>query len=146
MPRPLPHLPRPRRVGLVAHDHCKPALLDWAEANLGSLLPHRLVCTGTTGRLLRERLQARLAGERSPRTATLQIEALRSGPLGGDQQFGARIAQGEIDLLVFLWDPMQPQPHDVDVKALLRIAVLYDVPLACSIRTANALLAAGLLD
>lgn len=119
----------PLNIALVAHDHCKADLLDWAERHKASLLPHQLVCTGTTGKLM----QAHLGPE-------ARVERLKSGPLGGDQQMGARIAEGKVDLIVFLWDPMRAQPHDVDVKALLRLSVVYNVPTACNLATADFLL------
>lgn len=116
-------------IALIAHDHCKSDLMVWAKNHQEILLTHQLICTGTTG----QHLQTHLG-------PTARIERLKSGPLGGDQQMGARIAEGEIDLIVFLWDPMRAQPHDVDVKALLRLAVLYNIPTACNIATADFLL------
>lgn len=124
-----------KTIALVAHDHRKPDLTEWAAYNADTLCEHRLVCTGTTGRRIAEAL-----AKYDP-----EIVLLKSGPLGGDQQLGAMIVDGEIDLLIFLWDPMQPQPHDVDVKALLRISVLYNVPTACNRSTADFMVSSPLL-
>ena len=118
-----------KRIALVAHDNCKRDLVEWVEFNYKTLLGHQLICTGTTGRLVEETITAKLEKEEE---IIQPIIRLKSGPLGGDQQLGAMISQGEIDLLIFFWDPMQPQPHDVDVKALLRITVLYNIPSACN--------------
>ena len=117
-----------KRIGLVAHDNRKKDLVEWVEWNWEELQMHKLVCTGTTGRLVEEALLKKM-NENSLNKNKLEIVKLKSGPLGGDQQLGAMIAEGKIDMLIFLWDPMQPQPHDVDVKALLRISVLYNVPM-----------------
>ena len=113
-----------KRIALVAHDNRKKDLIEWAEWNYEVLINHKLISTGTTGRLVEEAVKKRLTDEDAH---YFEIMKLKSGPLGGDQQLGAMIAEGEIDLLIFLWDPMQPQPHDVDVKALLRISVLYNI-------------------
>ena len=121
-----------KRVALVAHDNRKEELVDWARFNQGTLSRHDLCGTGTTGSLI----QARLG---------LPVTRLLSGPLGGDQQLGALIAERKLDVLIFFWDPLEPQPHDTDVKALLRIAVLYDVPTACNRATADYVVSSPLL-
>jgi len=131
-----------KRIALVAHDNKKKDLIEWAEWNWHVLAGHELVCTGTTGRLIEEALLNK--AERNG--AGISIQKLKSGPLGGDQQLGALIAEGKIDMMIFLWDPMQPQPHDVDVKALLRICVLYNVPTACNRATADYLISSSLLN
>jgi len=123
--------PRPRRIALVAHDNRKKDMLEWASFNVDTLMRHRLVATGTAGSLLHDRLE-------------LAVERLASGPLGGDLQIGAQIVEGAIDMLVFFWDPLEPQPHDPDVKALLRVAVLMDVPTACNRATADFLISSPL--
>lgn len=125
-----------RRLGLalVAHDRLKPALVDWAVARRDRLIPHRLFATGTTGRLLREALPE------------AEITRVESGPLGGDLQIGSAIVEGRVDALIFLVDPLTPQPHDVDVKALIRICTVYGAPLALNLPTAEALLSAEWFD
>ena len=113
-----------RRIALIAHDNKKVDIAEWARFNRALLAQHDLCATGTTGRLL--------AGELG-----LPVTCLRSGPLGGDQQIGARIAEGRVDMLVFFWDPLEPQPHDPDVKALLRLAVAWNIPVACNRASAD---------
>jgi methylglyoxal synthase len=132
-----------KRIALVAHDNRKKDLIEWAEWNYEVLIHHKLISTGTTGRLLEESVNKRLTDEDAN---DFEVMKLKSGPLGGDQQLGAMIAEGGIDLLIFLWDPMQPQPHDVDVKALLRISVLYNIPTACNRSTADFMISSPLLD
>ena len=132
-----------KRVALVAHDNCKKDLVEWVEWNWKALNNHQLVCTGTTGRLVEEALTKSMG---SKHTITHPIVKLKSGPFGGDQQLGAMIAEGTIDVLIFFWDPMQPQPHDVDVKALLRISVLYNIPSACNRSSADFIISSHLMN
>lgn len=131
-----------KRVALVAHDNRKMDLLEWVEWNWELLLNHQLICTGTTGRLVEDAITRKLEKEM---TLDKGIIKLKSGPLGGDQQLGAMIAEGNIDILVFFWDPMEPHPHDVDVRALLRISVLYNIPTACNKSTADFLISSPLM-
>jgi len=133
-----------KRIALVAHDHRKNDLIEWVEWNWEILVKHKLICTGTTGRLVEEALNRKK--EENSNTRTLYITKLKSGPLGGDQQMGAMICDGDVDVLIFFWDPMQPQPHDVDVKALLRISALYNVVTACSRSTADFIISSPLFD
>lgn len=114
-----------KNIGIVAHDNRKKDMIEWVSYNWQELVPHRLVCTGTTGNLVEETL-IRKCEEHN--VVPPDVLCLKSGPLGGDQQLGATIADGLIDILIFFWDPMQPQPHDVDVKALLRIACAVQYP------------------
>ncbi|MFQ5442964.1 MAG: methylglyoxal synthase [Thermodesulfobacteriota bacterium] len=132
-----------KRIALVAHDNRKKDLIEWAEWNHDVLTHHKLISTGTTGRLVEEAIRKGLGPDEA---GAFEVTKLKSGPLGGDQQMGAMIADGKIDLMIFLWDPMEPQPHDVDVKALLRIAVLYNIPTACNRSTADFLISSPLLN
>jgi methylglyoxal synthase len=129
-----------KNIALVAHDNRKRDLIEWVEWNSRVLLRHHLVCTGTTGRLVEAALAGRAGGE------PVRVRRLKSGPLGGDQQLGAMIAEERIDFVIFFWDPMDAHPHDVDVKALLRIAVVYNVPIACNRSTADFLISSPLLE
>ena len=133
-----------KRIALVAHDHRKEDLIEWVEWNWEILIKHKLICTGTTGRMVEEALHRKKDENENHRT--LHITKLKSGPLGGDQQLGALICDGDVDVLIFFWDPMQPQPHDVDVKALLRISVLYNVVTACSRSSADFIISSPLLS
>ena len=132
-----------KRIALVAHDNRKKDLIEWVEWNWNRLLSHKLICTGTTGKLVEETLKSKIGTDW---TLPRALPKLKSGPLGGDQQLGAMVAEGKVDIIIFLWDPMEPQPHDVDVKALLRIAVLYNVPTACNRSTADFIISSSLFE
>ena len=122
-----------KKIALVAHDHKKRDLLDWARFNKEKLAQHTLYSTGTTGKVLEEELG-------------LEVIKLQSGPLGGDQQIGGKIADGDIDFLVFFWDPLEPLPHDPDIKALLRIAVVWNTPIACNRASADFMFSSPLMS
>lgn len=121
-----------KRIALVAHDKKKQDLIEWARYNSGNLSEHKIYATGTTGMLLEKELN-------------LQTNKLKSGPLGGDQQIGAMISENKIDILIFFWDPLEPQPHDPDVKALLRIAVVWNIPIACNRASADFIFSSHLM-
>ncbi|MEW5871677.1 MAG: methylglyoxal synthase [Chloroflexota bacterium] len=126
-------LPQQKRIALIAHDARKQDLLEWIKFNRETLSRHFLYATGTTGALIAEE-------------TSLPVHRFKSGPLGGDQQIGARIAENELDFLIFFWDPLEPQPHDPDIKALLRLAVLYNIPTASNRATADFLISSPFMS
>ena len=124
--------PANKRIALVAHDNMKREMLEWATEHKDELKRHTLIATGSTGKLIAD-------------STGLTIERMRSGPLGGDQQIGARIPEAGIDILLFFWDPLEPQPHDPDIRALLRIAVVWNIPVACNRASADFILSSPLI-
>jgi methylglyoxal synthase len=122
-----------KKIALVAHDNKKRDLLEWAKYNRVLLAHHEIYATGTTGETLERELG-------------LKVNKLQSGPLGGDQQIGAKIVSNEIDFLIFFWDPLEPQPHDPDVKALLRMAVVWNIPIACNRASADFMISSPLME
>lgn len=126
------------KIALVAHDNRKEDLMQWVSHNAKVLSEHELICTGTTGKLVISTLQKE--------AFNVDVKRLKSGPIGGDQELGSLIANDKIDILVFLWDPMSSQPHDPDVKALLRMTVIYNIPTACNRSTADYLISSPLFN
>lgn len=122
-----------KKIALVAHDNKKVEMLEWAKFNKILLAQHKIFATGTTGRLLEEVLG-------------IKVNKLQSGPLGGDQQIGAMIVGGEIDFMIFFWDPLEPMSHDTDIKALLRMAAVWNIPIACNRSTADFMISSPLMD
>lgn len=122
-----------KRMALVAHDNRKEILIEWAKKNRDILVRHKLYGTGTTGKLLQNSLG-------------IKVKRFNSGPLGGDQQIGAKISEGKLDFLIFFWDPLSPLPHDPDIKALLRISVLWNIPTACNRATADFMISSELIN
>lgn len=126
-------LSKRKKVALIAHDRMKKDLIEWVEFNKGTLSKHELYATGTTGTLIEER-------------TGLKVHKFKSGPLGGDQQIGAKIAEGQIDVLIFFWDPLEPLAHDVDIKALIRLATVYNIPVAINRSSADFLISSPLFE
>lgn len=126
-------MPKIKNIAIIAHDNCKDILMEWAEYNRESLRKHNLFATGTTGKLLEENLN-------------MDVTRFMSGPLGGDVQISSKIAEGKIDFLIFFWDPLSPLPHDPDIKALLRLAVLWNIPTACNRASADFIITSAMFD
>jgi methylglyoxal synthase len=122
-----------KKIALVAHDNKKRDLVEWAKYNRDLLAHHKVYATGTTGQILQQELG-------------IEITKLQSGPLGGDQQIGAKIVEGKIDFMIFFWDPLEPLSHDPDVKALLRMAVVWNIPIACNRASADFMISSPLMD
>jgi len=122
-----------KRIALIAHDQRKKDLIEWASWNKDNLKKHKLFATGTTGRILTEKLG-------------LEVASFQSGPLGGDSQIGSRIVEGQIDMLIFFWDPLENMPHDPDVRALLRLAVVWNIPVACNRSSADFIFSSPLMN
>ncbi len=120
-----------KRIALIAHDNKKKELMEWVKFNRGIMLNSEVFATGTTGKMIENEVG-------------ITVRCLQSGPLGGDQQIGALIAEGNIDILIFFWDPLEPLPHDPDIKALLRLAVVWNIPVACNRATADFLFTSSL--
>jgi len=133
MPKANAIIGRKKKIALIAHDNKKGDLLDWVKFNKGTLLTHKLFATGTTGNLLEKEL-------------CCKITNFESGPLGGDQQIGSRIAEGTIDFLIFFWDPLEPLPHDPDIKALLRVAAVWNIPVACNRTSADFMISSPIMN
>jgi methylglyoxal synthase len=133
MPNKIAIIGQRKKIALIAHDHKKPDLFEWVKFNKGTLLQHELFATGTTGKVLEQELGSK-------------ITIFESGPLGGDQQIGARIAEGGIDFLIFFWDPLESLSHDPDVKALLRMAVVWNIPTACNRASADFMISSSLMS
>jgi methylglyoxal synthase len=133
MPNKIAIIGQRKKIALIAHDHKKPDLLEWVKFNKGTLLQHELFATGTTGKILEQEIGSK-------------ITIFESGPLGGDQQIGARIAEGGIDFLIFFWDPLESLSHDPDVKALLRMAVVWNIPTACNRASADFMISSSLMS
>lgn len=131
-----------KKIALVAHDNYKKELLEWVELNWKLLVQNDLTCTGTTGQLVEKKMKECV--EQNKEKMQINIAKLKSGPLGGDQQLGALICNGEVDALIFFWDALEPQPHDVDIKALLRLATLYNIVYACTRATADFIISSPL--
>jgi methylglyoxal synthase len=133
MPNKIAIIGQKKKIALIAHDNKKVDLLEWVKFNKGTLLQHELYATGTTGKIIEQELGSK-------------ITIFESGPLGGDQQIGARIAEGGIDFLIFFWDPLESLSHDPDVKALLRMAVVWNIPTACNRASADFMISSPLMS